>query len=135
MEITRQADYALRTVYYLAQIGENQRASTSRIAKEKQIPHSFLAKIISQLSVLRIISTTRGAQGGVNLARSPEKITMLEVVEAIDGKLKINDCVLNPESCPFGKNCPLHDVWCTAQLQLLNTLRATTFADLVENGK
>lgn len=135
MEITRQADYALRTVYYLAQIGEGQRASTSLIAKEKKIPHSFLAKIISQLSVSRIIYTLRGAKGGVSIARSPDKITMLEVVEAIDGKLKMNDCVINPESCPFGKNCPLHEVWCKAQVQLMNTLRSTTFADLVKNGK
>ena len=51
MQITRQADYAVRAVLYLAQLGSEQRASTSQIAQEQQIPPSFLAKIVSQLSV------------------------------------------------------------------------------------
>ena len=71
MQITRQADYALRAVLYLAQLGSDRRAATSHIAEEQQIPPSFLAKIVSQLSVAGLLQTSRGARGGVSLARPP----------------------------------------------------------------
>ena len=64
MQITRQADYALRAMLYLAQLEPTQRAATSQIAEEQHIPPSFLAKIISQLSIAGLIHTSRGARGG-----------------------------------------------------------------------
>ncbi len=130
MQITKQADYALRAMLFLAQLPPNQRAATSQIADEQAIPPSFLAKIISQLSIAGLIHTSRGARGGVSLAVSPEKISILDVVEAIDGPLALNECTLNPSICPLGPNCPLHDVWCDAQLELVNRLKSTTFATL-----
>ena len=76
MQITRQADYAVRAVYYLAKMGPERRAATSQIAEVQQIPPSFLAKIVSQLSVAGLLQTSRGARGGVSLARAPEEITL-----------------------------------------------------------
>jgi len=72
MQITRQADYAVRAVLYLAQLGSDQRAATSQIAEDQKIPPSFLAKIVSQLSVAGLLQTSRGARGGVSLAKSPD---------------------------------------------------------------
>jgi Rrf2 family protein len=132
MQITRQADYALRAMLYLAQIEPNQRAATSTIAEQQRIPPSFLAKIISQLSIAGLIHTSRGARGGVTLARQPEEITILEVVEAIDGPIALNECTLSTAGCPFGESCPLRDLWCDAQSDLVNRLRTTTFAQFVE---
>ena len=63
MQITRQADYAVRAMVYLAQLGPDRRAATSQIAQEKQIPPSFLAKIVSQLSVAGLLQTSRGRAG------------------------------------------------------------------------
>ena len=103
MQITRQADYALRAMMYLAQLEPTQRAATSQIAEEQHIPPSFLAKIISQLSIAGLIHTSRGARGGVSLARTPEEVTILEVVEAIDGPISLNECTHSTGSCPFGK--------------------------------
>ena len=129
MQITRQADYAVRAVHYLAQLGIEQRAATSQIAQEQRIPPSFLAKIVSQLSVAGLLQTSRGARGGVSLARSPEQISLLEVVEAIDGPIYLNECVAdNGSSCIFGEDCPMQPVWCEAQAQLVKTLKATSFA-------
>lgn len=128
MQITRQADYALRAIHYLAQLDPNQRASTSQIAEEKQIPPSFLAKIISQLSISGLIHTSRGARGGVSLARIPEEITVLEVVEAIDGPIALNECTFSPSSCPFVGDCSLHEIWVETQDKLINELRRTNFA-------
>ncbi len=132
MQITRQADYALRAMLYLARLEPGKRAATSQIAGDKRIPPSFLAKIISQLSIAGLISTARGAKGGVSLARLPEHISVLEVVEAIDGPIMLNDCTHDPAECPFGEDCPLHTVWCTAQSELVERLRGTTFAQFIE---
>jgi Rrf2 family protein len=131
MEITRQADYALRAMLFLARIGPDQHAPTSLIATDRKIPPSFLAKIVSQLAIAGLIHTSRGAHGGVSIARSPRDISMLEVVEAIDGPLNLNDCVTNIEVCDLGSECPLHEVWCEAQLNLVTKLRNTHFDDVV----
>lgn len=130
MQITRQADYALRAMYYLSKLDPNERAATSLIAEEQKIPPSFLAKIISQLSIAGLIHTSRGARGGVSLARTPENISILEVVEAIDGPLALNECTHTVDGCPFGEDCPLRPVWCEVQVDLVNRLRKTTFASL-----
>jgi Rrf2 family protein len=136
MQITRQADYAMRAVLYLAELGPDHRASTSRIAEEKKIPPSFLAKIVSQLSVAGLLQTFRGARGGVSLARSPEEISFLEVVEAIDGPILLNECTIDESSCSFGETCMLRPVFCEAQSELVNRLDSMTFANALEtNGK
>jgi len=101
MQITRQADYAVRAVLYLARLGQEDRAATSQVAQEQHIPPSFLAKIISQLSIAGLLHTSRGARGGVMLAREPKDITLLEVIEAIDGPIMLNECVGDTGSCTF----------------------------------
>jgi Rrf2 family protein len=133
MQITRQADYAVRAVYHLTKLGSDQRASTSQIAQEQHIPPSFLAKIISQLSVAGLLNTSRGARGGVSLARSPEDISILDVVEAIDGPILLNDCVDNKSACTFTGECPIRPVWCDAQAELVTHLKGSTFNKFV-NG-
>jgi Rrf2 family protein len=126
MQITRQADYAVRAVLYLAQLGSDQRAATSQIAQEKQIPPSFLAKIVSQLSVAGLLQTSRGARGGVSLARAPQDISILEVVEAIDGPILLNECVASSGVCVFGDSCAMRPLWCDAQAELVGRLKSTT---------
>ncbi len=132
MQITRQADYAVRAMVYLAQIGSERRASTSQIAQEKQIPPSFLAKIVSQLSVAGLLQTSRGARGGVSLAKAAEEISLLDVVEAIDGPILLNECVGDHGACVFGDDCPMKPVWCDAQKELVERLNSVNFAQLKE---
>ncbi len=135
MQITRQADYALRAILYLARLDPQQRASTSQIAEYQQIPPSFLAKIISQLSIAGIINTSRGPRGGVSLARKPEEISLLDVVEAIDGPITLNECTKDPSVCAFGEDCPIHDVWCETQAELVQQLQQSTFDKLLERER
>ena len=132
MQITRQADYAVRAVLYLARTGSSERAATSAIAKEQKIPPSFLAKIVSQLSIAGLLHTARGARGGVMLARDPKEITLLEVVEAIDGTIQLNECVEGNGVCSFENNCPIRPVWCEAQDELVGRLRNTNFAQILD---
>jgi Rrf2 family protein len=136
MQITRQADYAMRAVLYLAKLGPERRAATSQIALAQNIPPSFLAKIVSQLSVAGLLQTSRGARGGVSLARAPGDISILEVVEAIDGPILLNECVADASSCTFGDNCPMRIVFCDAQAELIASLEKTTFEHVLNpNGR
>jgi Rrf2 family protein len=133
MEITRQADYAIRAILYLAEHEDNGRAPTNVIAEAKHIPPSFLAKIISQLSVAGLVNTSRGARGGVTLARPSSEITLLEVIESIDGPISINECALDLSICQFGKECLVGPVWCKLQEELVTRLKEISFNQLVKN--
>ena len=134
MQITRQADYAVRAILHLAQNG-HQRMATSVIAEEQRIPPSFLAKIVSQLSIAGLLHTSRGAHGGVTLARSARDITLLEVIEAIDGPIQLNECVTEESICTFLDVCPLRSVWCEAQDELVRKMKGTNFEDMVVKAR
>ncbi len=135
MQITRQADYAVRAVYYLTTLGKGSRAATSKIASEQHIPPSFLAKIVSQLSVAGLLHTSRGARGGVSLAREPKEISLLDVVEAIDGPIQLNECVGDDGVCMFDDTCPMRPIWCDAQQDLVDRLDSTKFSKFVNGQK
>lgn len=135
MQITRQSDYAVHAVLHLARMKRGERAATSTVAKEQRIPPSFLAKIISQLSIAGLLHTSRGARGGVMLAREPKDITLLEVIEAIDGPIQFNECVGSEEVCAFGDHCPIKAVWCQAQEDLVAHLRNTDFGQLLAKAE
>jgi Rrf2 family protein len=128
MQITRQADYALRAVVYLSQLDENEKAATSIIAKEQKIPPSFLAKIISQLSIAGLIHTSRGARGGVSLAKPANEISILDVVESIDGPIFLNECTKSSSDCQFLGSCPLQEIWCEARTALVDKLANAKFS-------
>ncbi len=134
MQITRQADYAIRAVRYLSGLETGQRAATSKVAADQNIPPSFLAKIISQLSIAGLLITSRGARGGVSLARPAKDISLLDVVEAIDGPIYLNECVAENGRCSFDDDCPLKPIWSEAQQELVRKLGATRF-DQFTNGK
>jgi Rrf2 family protein len=134
MQITRQADYAVRAVVHLAQLEPGARVSTGHIAREQKIPPSFLAKIVSQLSIAGVLSATRGARGGVMLARPADEISLLEIVEVIDGPMLLNECVLDPGTCPLGESCLVQRVWCEAQAALVARLSQTKFGQLVRRS-
>lgn len=132
MQITKQADYAVRAVLYLSRLGVGNRAATSKIAENQHIPPSFLAKIVSQLSIAGLLHTSRGAHGGVTLARNCEDITLLEVVEAIDGPIRLNECVHEDGMCGFAKDCPLVSIWKDAQHDLIERLSNANFGQFIK---
>ena len=132
MQITHQADYAIRTMVYLASQDPNQKIATSQIARDYHIPPSFLTKIVSQLSIAGLIRTSRGARGGVSLARSPEEISILDVLEAIDGPVLMNECVSDACECAFKATCKIHRFWCETKDQVAARLGGATLAQLAE---
>jgi Rrf2 family protein len=135
MEISRRTDYGIRVILDLASLGDGERAPTQEIADRQNIPAPFLAKIISQLSLSGLVTTFRGAGGGVTLSRPPAEINLLEVIEALDGPVRLNRCAIEPSMCPRDENCPVHDVWSKAQADLTGVLSSTTFEALVQDSK
>jgi Rrf2 family protein len=130
MEISRRTDYGVRVILDLASLPKGERASTQEIAERQSIPGPFLAKIISQLSLSGLVTTYRGAGGGVKLARPASEINLLQVIEALDGPVRLNRCVIEPGACPRDTHCPVHHIWAKAQSDLTGLLAATTFDDL-----
>lgn len=132
MHFTRQADYGLRTVLFLSRKSDGTSISTAKIAREQKIPASFLAKIVSQLAIAGVLRTSRGARGGVSLARSPDKISVLDVVQAIDGPIELVHCIDDPEDCIFATACSLQETMNEAQQALTESLAATDFKMLAQ---
>jgi Rrf2 family protein len=134
MEISRRTDYGVRVILDLATMAENERASTQEIAARQNIPSPFLAKIISQLSLAGLVATYRGAGGGVALARPPAEISLLQVIEALEGPIRLNRCAIQPDACPRNEHCAVHDIWVQAQERLTSLLDVTTFDGLVQSA-
>jgi len=134
MEISRRTDYGVRVILDLALLDQGERASTQEIADRQNIPAPFLAKIISQLSFSGLVTTYRGAGGGVRLARPASEINLLEVIEALDGPVRLNRCVLAPGLCPRDDVCPVHDIWAQVQADLTDVLSTTSFEALADRA-
>lgn len=135
MEISRRTDYGVRVILDLASLPHEARASTQDIAARQSVPSPFLAKIISQLSLAGLVRTHRGAGGGVALARPPSEISLLEVIEALEGPIRLNRCLIQPTACPRNGLCPVHDVLARAQSELTSILERTTFESLVDSAR
>lgn len=105
MLVTREADYAIRCVLEVARHG---RVSAAKVAEIQGISPTFLGKIVQSLARAGILSTRRGVGGGVSLAQPLESITVLRVIEAVEGPLCLNDCVADPPQCPQIDTCPVY---------------------------
>ena len=134
MRLTRAGEYAVRCILHLAQKGKGILASRHEIALSCNIPDQFLAKIAQQLSRAGIIGIQQGAKGGYLLLKDPEKLSLLEVIEAIIGEIFLNDCVIRPESCRASSTCAVNRIWLKARDQLRQTLNEVTFAQLLEDA-
>lgn len=131
LEVTRQADYALRAVTEIARLPDGERIATATIAAQQNIPLPFLAKIVSQLVVRGVLETVRGASGGVSLARPADTISMREIIEAIDGPISLNRCTREPSVCGQMDSCPFCEIFVEAQQTLTNRLDHTNIQELV----
>ena len=135
MELTRKGDYAIRGIIYLARQPQDSIALLSEIAASVQVPQTFLAKIFQQFSKSGIVKSYRGTGGGFILARPPEQITLLEVVETIEGPITPNRCVAGPGSCEHDTTCSVHPVWADVQQKLRELLDGVTLKELAQNNR
>src|SRR5262249_7019111 len=131
MQFTRASDYAVRVLTYLA----NANGSVSRspaIAAATSIPESFLAKIVGQLSRSGLVRSHRGAHGGFTLSADARNLTVLEIVEAMEGPLHMDVCA-TPEPCVYLDRCEIQHVWADAEASLRESLRSRTIGELAKS--
>lgn len=133
MRISRQADYAKRTIYYLTRLSRIQQDTTKSIAEAQKIPPTFLAKIISRLSVVGLIRTSHGSRGCVSDARSSTDTSLLDEVEAIDGADVLHESVTDFNDCEYSEDFPSRPVWCEIQETLVNQLQYPTLYQFEPN--
>lgn len=130
IRLTKAGEYGLRAIRYLVENQDATRVSIGDISGSKNIPEPFLRKLFKPLVKNNIIQSTRGVAGGVSLAREPEEISVLEVVEALEGPLALNDCLLDENECEFISECGMHDIWGEAQIAMAKVLRSKNLLDL-----
>lgn len=135
MQITRAAEYAIRGVIYLCSQPKGSVCLLSEISEKQEIPPSFLSKIFQNLARAGFVSSFRGTGGGFTLLKDPEEISLLDIVEVIDGQIALNVCLNNGSLCDNKPTCAVHTVWSDAQAYLISLLRNNTFADLVEKNR
>jgi Rrf2 family transcriptional regulator, iron-sulfur cluster assembly transcription factor len=132
MQVTREGDYGIRSVLYLARQPFNKVSFANEISEEYKIPRSFLAKILQKLVKAKIVRSYRGVKGGFSLAKQARDITPLDVLSAIEGKLAINICLVDKKKCNFSKHCPTFYLWANVQSKIVETLKKTNFEDLAK---
>ena len=132
MKLTRGGEYGIRGVLYLAQQDNGKISMLSAIAKAQDVPPRFLAKIFQALARAGIVRSYRGAKGGFSLGRAAGEITIKDVIEAIEGPIYLNVCLVGPGECTRDKICPMHVVWEEAQEKMMGVLGRANFADLVK---
>lgn len=134
MQLTRAADYAVRVMVHLAGLPAGTRATRDELAVNGDVPEHFLSKILQSLSRGGLITSHRGMAGGYALAKSPDEVNLLDVVEVMEGPLVLNACLKAGPSCERKGWCSVHLVWAEAQEALSKVLREATMASLAREA-
>lgn len=128
----RRGDYAVRAVLDIAMNSEVGRRKTREIADSMGIPERYLTQILALLVREGLLNAVAGPDGGYTLARPPDAITLLDVIEIAEGPIVLDECVLRGGACEWDEVCPVHIPWARAQNALMAELSKSTFADLAD---
>ncbi|HEX2770512.1 MAG TPA: Rrf2 family transcriptional regulator [Geobacteraceae bacterium] len=132
MELTRKGEYAIRGIIYLAQQPPGKMSLISEIADAAEVPQTFLAKIFQSFAKQGIVNSYRGAGGGFTLGRPASRITLREVVEAVEGPIVPNRCLMRGGECDRVELCLVHPVWRRVQGQIVQILESLTIEELAK---
>ena len=134
MFITRETDYAIRSMRYLA-ANHGNTVVVAEIAKSQGIPNAFAAKILQKLVRAELVQSIKGVKGGVRLARKPSQISLLDVIEAIRGPVALNICVVDKKSCDRSEYCSVHPIWMDINQELVKRLKKHKLSQLVRTPR
>ena len=134
MEITRRTDYAIRLIAALVQNGGN--PFSVREAAEKQgVPYAFARSIQHELVQHGVIRSIRGAKGGMVLNVDPDKFTLFQLIEIVQGTVSVAVCTNDPDWCPRCKTCQFHGVWEGANSIIKDYLTSVSIKELLAGEK
>ncbi|MBZ5551232.1 MAG: Rrf2 family transcriptional regulator [Acidobacteriia bacterium] len=130
-QLTRASDYALRVMTRLAEFPRGNIVHLPALAYSENIPSHFLSKILQQLTHARFIKSHRGAAGGYSLEKDPAEISLLDVIEAIEGSIVLNQCLTPGIECERMSWCSIHEVCAEARASVLEIFRRVTLKDVL----
>ncbi len=134
MRLTQATDYGMAAILYLSQRNGDRNYSIDEISRTTEIPEEFLRKIFQVLVKSGIIRSFKGRGGGVSLARSPEDITVAEIVEPLGEQMGLVRCLREGEYCPRSNECKGSIFWRRIQDNLFEVLGRTTIKDVLKGG-
>lgn len=135
MQLTLKGDYAVRVVVDLASQPGTTTVRTQDVGRRTGVPRAYLSKIVQALARAGLVRTRRGALGGVSLGSAPETISLKQIIEAVEGPIYLNRCLVRPGLCPRDRVCPVHPVWGRLQALLSRELEAVRVRDLVDASR
>ena len=130
LRLSKKADYALLAMRHLAANGDREAVSARELAESYDIPSELLAKVLQRLVRARLLDSHQGIRGGYGLARPAEKVSVAEVIQAIDGPLTVTACTANDHSCEQYTKCNIRDPLWRIKDRIVSALSATSVADL-----
>jgi Rrf2 family protein len=130
MQVTRAADYGIRVMIHMATLPAHERALLPALARATGAPQSFLSKVLQALCRAGFIVSRRGQAGGFEMLPPGRKATVHSVIEAVEGPISLNLCLISGSTCKRKSFCPAHPVWASAQDAMLGVLNAATIADM-----
>ena len=132
MQLTRAADYAVRVMIHLAGLPPGSRVSRSELSVAAECPEQFLSKVLQNLTRAGLVISHRGNTGGFELEETHRTATILQVVEAIEGPIRLNLCLTSDHGCSRQNWCPAHPVWVEAQEAMAHVLSSANVSQLAE---
>lgn len=135
MAITWRADYAIRLMYELAVLGDGAQAPVRVLAASASVPYDYARTIARELVKAGLLTSRRGAQGGLQLSRPAHEITLLEIFDGMGECTSLSLCSEDPTICPRSDFCPIHNaVWAELDQHIADYLKSTTLASAIEAG-
>lgn len=134
-QLTRASDYALRVMARLAELPRGSVVHLPALAYSENVPSHFLSKILQQLVHGGYIRSHRGAVGGYSLELDPSAVTLLEVIEAVEGPIIVNHCLSPDAGCDRSHWCSIHEVCAQAQDNLVQAFRAVTLSEVAAKNQ
>ena len=134
MQLSKGFDYAVRSLIYLASQPKEGAAELRSIAESARVPVSYLAKVMRSLVRGGLVASTLGRDGGYALRRSPRDVTLLMVYRAIEGEIRLVDCMDQAESCVLYQGCRQMAFWKKLKGAVEGVLSETTLSDLMASA-
>ena len=132
--LSNSSKYAIKAVLYLAlHAGDDHKMMVKDICKPINVPKAYLAKLLQDLSRHNIVSSTRGPKGGFYLSEKNKSLVVMDIVNVIDGKNKMDTCLLSLRDCNKDRPCPLHDKINSSRSDMIQSLKTTTILELSED--
>jgi len=128
-------EYAIRGLAELATRGDEQRIMLDELVGGTNLPRDFMAKVFQRLVHAGILRSSKGRGGGFTLSRPAHEITMMQIVEAMEGPQLMDRCVVGLEKCHDNMPCPQHDLYKPIRQRLKDYMNTTTLADLAASLK